>query len=100
MTKADDYRKQAKGLNKALKTRSVSADRLKLSKKQKALNSIANNRDCPDGKTKQPQIAMSDQTSKPANNNGKSIDRWDDEGGAPSGGDRSVRKRPRDPAAS
>jgi hypothetical protein len=31
----------------------------------------------------------------PNNNNAKSIDRWDDEGGAPSGG-RSVRKRPRD----
>ena len=31
---------------------------------------------------------------KPTNNNAKSIDRWDDEGGAPSGG-RSVRKRPR-----
>jgi hypothetical protein len=33
----------------------------------------------------------------PNNNNAKSIDRWDDEGGAPSGG-RSRRKRPRDPA--
>ena len=34
---------------------------------------------------------------KPPNNNAKSIDRWDDEGGAPSGGDRSQQKRPRDP---
>jgi len=100
MTKADDYRKQAKSLDKALKTRSVSADRLKASKKQKALNDIANNGDCPAEKTKRPQIAMSGQTPKPANNNAKSIDRWDDEGGAPSGGDRSVRKRLRDPAAS
>jgi hypothetical protein len=67
MTKADDDRKRAKSLAAALKTRSVSADRLK--------------------------------PPKPANNNAKSIDRWDDEGGAPSGGDRSARKRPRDPAA-
>ena len=29
-------------------------------------------------------------------NNAKSIDRWDNEGGAPSGGDRTARKRPRD----
>jgi hypothetical protein len=32
---------------------------------------------------------------KPPNDNAKAIDRWDDEGGAPSGG-RSLRKRPRD----
>src|SRR6266436_7490817 len=32
---------------------------------------------------------------KPPNNNAKAIDRWDDEGGAPSGG-RSRLKRPRD----
>ena len=47
---------------------------------------------------KQGQGIMADKHSKPpkpTNNNAKSIDRWDDEGGAPSGG-RSVRKRPRD----
>ncbi len=47
---------------------------------------------------KQGQGMMADKPSeppKPTNNNAKSIDRWDDEGGAPSGG-RSVRKRPRD----
>jgi hypothetical protein len=33
----------------------------------------------------------------PNNNNAKSIDRWEDEGGAPSGG-RPRLKRPRDPA--
>jgi hypothetical protein len=46
---------------------------------------------------KQEQGMMADKPSKPpkpTNNNAKSIDRWDDEGGAPSGG-RSVRKRPR-----
>jgi len=36
---------------------------------------------------------------KPPNNNAKSIDQWDDEGGAPSGG-RSVRKRAPVPAQS
>src|SRR5260370_20344215 len=47
---------------------------------------------------KQEQGIMADKHSKPPetpNDNAKSIDRWDDEGGAPSGG-RSVRKRPRD----
>jgi hypothetical protein len=47
---------------------------------------------------KQGQGMMADKPSeppKPTNNDAKSIDRWDDEGGAPSGG-RSVRKRPRD----
>jgi hypothetical protein len=47
---------------------------------------------------KQGQGIMADKHSeppKPTNNNAKSIDRWDDEGGAPSGS-RSVRKRPRD----
>jgi hypothetical protein len=46
---------------------------------------------------KQEQGIMADKHSKPPeppNDNAKSIDRWDDEGGAPSGG-RSVRKRPR-----
>ena len=46
---------------------------------------------------KREQGIMADKHSKPPeppNDNGKSIDRWDDEGGAPSGG-RSVRKRPR-----
>jgi hypothetical protein len=46
---------------------------------------------------KQGQGMMADKHSKPpkpTNNNTKSIDRWDDEGGAPGGG-RSVRKRPR-----
>ena len=46
---------------------------------------------------KQEQGIMTDKHSKPPetpNDNAKSIDRWDDEGGAPSGG-RSVRKRPR-----
>ena len=38
--------------------------------------------------------SMPNQTPKPPNNNAKFIDRWDDDGGAPSGGDRSVRKRP------
>src|SRR5215469_12206193 len=45
---------------------------------------------------KQEQGIMADKHSKPPeppNDNAKSIDRWDDEGGAPSGG-RSVRKRP------
>jgi hypothetical protein len=44
------------------------------------------------------QEIMADKRPKPPeppnNNDAKSIDRWDDEGGAPSGG-RSVRKRPR-----
>ena len=46
---------------------------------------------------KQEQGIMADKHSKPPeppNGNAKSIDRWDDEGGAPSGG-RLVRKRPR-----
>ena len=46
---------------------------------------------------KQEQGIMADKHFKPPeppNDNAKSIDRWDDEGGAPSGG-RSVRKRPR-----
>ena len=46
---------------------------------------------------KQEQGIMADKHSKPPetpNDNAKSIDRWDDEGGAPSGG-HSVRKRPR-----
>jgi hypothetical protein len=46
---------------------------------------------------KQEQGIMADKHSKPPetpNDNAKSIDRWDDEGGAPSGG-RSLRKRPR-----
>ena len=46
---------------------------------------------------KQEQGIMADKHSKPPeppNDNAKSVDRWDDEGGAPSGG-RSVRKRPR-----
>ena len=38
---------------------------------------------------------MPDRTRRPPGN-AKAIDRWDDEGGAPSGGDRSARKRPRD----
>jgi hypothetical protein len=38
--------------------------------------------------------SMPNQTPKPPNNNAKSIDRWDDDGGAPSGSDCSVRKRP------
>jgi hypothetical protein len=38
---------------------------------------------------------MPDRTRNPQNN-AKSIDRWDNEGGAPSGGDRSERKRARD----
>jgi len=38
---------------------------------------------------------MPERTREPQNN-AKSIDRWDNEGGAPSGGDRSARKRPRD----
>jgi len=39
---------------------------------------------------------MPDRIRKPQNN-AKSIDRWDNEGGAPSGGHhRSARKRPRD----
>src|SRR6266436_5864779 len=49
---------------------------------------------------KQEQGIMADKDSKPPkppNDNAKSIDRWDDEGGAPSGG-RSRLKRPRDPA--
>ena len=43
---------------------------------------------------KQEQAIMADKHSKPPetpNDNAQSIDRWDDEGGAPSGG-RSVRK--------
>jgi len=50
---------------------------------------------------KQEQGIMADKHSKPPetpNDNAKSIDRWDDEGGAPSGG-RSVRKRPRGASA-
>jgi hypothetical protein len=46
---------------------------------------------------KQEQGIMADKHSKPPeppNDNAKSIDRWEDEGGAPSGG-RSVRKCPR-----
>jgi len=46
---------------------------------------------------KQEQRIMADKHFKPPeppNDNAKSIDRWDDEGGAPSGG-RLVRKRPR-----
>jgi len=46
---------------------------------------------------KQEQGLMADKHFKqpePPNDNAKSIDRWDDEGGAPSGG-HSVRKRPR-----
>jgi hypothetical protein len=46
---------------------------------------------------KQEQGIMANKHSRPPeppNDNAKSIDRWDDEGGAPSGG-RSVRKRPR-----
>jgi hypothetical protein len=46
---------------------------------------------------KQEQGIMADKHStppEPPNDNAKSIDRWDDEGGAPSGG-RLVRKRPR-----
>lgn len=39
-------------------------------------------------------LDMPDPTRKPQNN-AKSIDRWDNEGGAPSGGGRSARKRPR-----
>jgi hypothetical protein len=51
---------------------------------------------------KQEQGIMADKHFKPPeppNDNAKSIDRWDDEGGAPSGG-RSVRKRPEGPAPS
>jgi hypothetical protein len=40
-------------------------------------------------------LDMPDRTRKPQNNV-KSIDRWDNEGGAPSGGDRSARNRLRD----
>jgi hypothetical protein len=45
--------------------------------------------------SKKEYLDMPDPTRKPQNN-AKSIDRWDNEGGAPSGGDRSARKRPRD----
>jgi hypothetical protein len=44
---------------------------------------------------KQGKGIMADKHSEPPNNNAKFIDRWDDEGRAPSGG-RSVRNRPRD----
>jgi hypothetical protein len=40
-------------------------------------------------------LGMLERTREPQNN-AKSIDRWDNEGGAPSGGDRTARKRPRD----
>jgi hypothetical protein len=42
---------------------------------------------------------MADNGPKQPNNNAKSIDRWDDEGGAPSGGRVTGKypKRPRDP---
>jgi hypothetical protein len=40
-------------------------------------------------------LGMLERTGEPQNN-AKSIDRWDNEGGAPSGGDRAARKRPRD----
>ena len=51
---------------------------------------------------KQEQGIMADKHSKPPkppNNNAKAIDRWDDEGGAPSGG-RSASKPPKRPRAS
>ena len=40
-------------------------------------------------------LGMLERTREPQNN-AKSIDRWDNEGGAPSGGDRTARKCPRD----
>jgi hypothetical protein len=40
-------------------------------------------------------LGMPERTRE-AQNNAKSIERWDNEGGAPSGGGRSARKRPRD----
>jgi len=49
-TKTDSYRKRAKDINKRLKKRASTADRAKLTKKQKALTDMADNEDWLAGK--------------------------------------------------
>ena len=46
----DSYRKRAKDINKRLKKRASTADRAKLTKKQKALTDMADNEDWLAGK--------------------------------------------------
>jgi hypothetical protein len=49
--RTDSYRKRAKDINKRLKQRASTADRAKLTKKQKALNDMADNEDWLAGKS-------------------------------------------------
>ena len=49
--RTESYRKRAKDINKRLKQRASTADRAKLTKKQKALNDMADNEDWLAGKS-------------------------------------------------